>query len=172
MERESWYCVEVVEFVGHENVRAEHETTFEITTEPYLTPRGDCIIGIKASKALRDFSDCFKKLVRSSSTRIHVVIVSEDGAVDTASGWGSEELTYEDPTRIIVRRSSYVSGNTAVIRANKAARDLNRALINSLRRGSKAVAIFVAVKPQRAVDYGVRGREKKAGQQAHAGGHT
>jgi len=162
--RDSWYCVEVVEFVGHENVRAEHETTFEITREPYLTPRGDCIIGVKASKALKDFSDCFKRLVRSSSTRVHVIIVSEDGVVDIVSGWGSEGLTYEDPARIIVRRSSYVSGNTAAIKADKAAKDLSRALINSLRRGSKAVAIFVAASPQRAIDHGVRGREEEASQ--------
>jgi len=144
--KESWYCLEVVEFVGHENVRAEHETTLEITREPYLTPRGDCIIGVKASKGLKDFSDCFKRLVRSSSTRVHVIILSEGGVVDTVSGWGSEKLTYDDPVRIIIRRSSYVSGNTAAIRANKAARDLSRALINSLRRGSRAVAIFIAIK--------------------------
>lgn len=164
MGEEAWYCVEVVEFMGHENVRAEHETTFEITKEHGLTPRGDCIIGVKANKALADFSDCFKDLVRSSSTRVHVVIVSEDGAVDTVSGWGDEGLTYVDRTRIIVRRSSYVSGNTAAVRADKAAKDLSRALINSLRRGSKAVAVFIAVRPQRAVDHGVRGREKETRQ--------
>lgn len=163
MVEESWYCVEVVEFVGHENVRAEHETTFEITKEHGLTPRGDCIVGVKASKALKDFSDCFKRLARSGSTRIHVVIATEDGLADLVSGWGNEGLTYEDPTRIIVRRSSYVSGNTAAVRANKAARDLSRALINSLRRGSKAVAIFIAVRPPRAVSDGTRGREEKAG---------
>ncbi len=156
MREESWYCVEVVEFVGHKNVRAEHETTFEITKEHGLTPRGDCIIGVKANKALKDFSDCFRRLARSSSTRIHVVIVSEDGLVDVASGWGSEGLTYEDPIRIIVRRSSYVSENTAAVRADKAARDLSRALINSLRRGSRAVAVFIAVRSQRAVNDGVR----------------
>lgn len=157
MGEEGWYCVEIVEFVGHKNVRAEHETTFEITKEHGLTPRGDCIIGVKASKALKDFSDCFKRLAGSSSTRIHIVIVSEDGLLDVVSGWGSEGLTYEDPTKIIVRKSSYVSGNTAAVRADKAARDLSRALINSLRRGSKAVAIFIAARPQRAVDDGVRG---------------
>lgn len=164
----SWYCVEVVEFMGHRNVRGLHETTFEITREDDLTPRGDCIIGVRASKALRDFSDCFKSLVRSGSTRVHVLVVTEDGHMDVVSGWGSEALTYEDPTRIIVRRSSYVSDSTAVVRADKAARDLSRALINSLRRGSRAIAVFIAAGPQRAVGDGVREGEEGAGRQARA----
>ncbi|HID73268.1 TPA: DUF371 domain-containing protein [Candidatus Micrarchaeota archaeon] len=47
---------DVVTARGHPNIRAEHETTFEVTTEPSLTPRGDCIVGVQADKAASDLS--------------------------------------------------------------------------------------------------------------------
>ncbi|RLF17024.1 MAG: DUF371 domain-containing protein, partial [Thermoprotei archaeon] len=39
--------MEIVEEIiawGHPNIRALHRSTMEITKEPYVTPRGDCII--------------------------------------------------------------------------------------------------------------------------------
>ena len=47
---------EVIYARGHENIKATHKTTMEITKDPYLTPRGDCIIAVKANKAALDLS--------------------------------------------------------------------------------------------------------------------
>ncbi len=140
-----WFCVEVVEFKGHENVRATHKTTIEITREEYLTPKGDCIIGVKASKGLKDFSECFKELARRSTSRLMAVIIDSEGHMDIIKGEGSPELSFSDPVKMIIRRSSYASPNTVMINADKAARDLSRDLIKSLRKGVSAVAIFIAV---------------------------
>ncbi len=140
------FLIEIVEFKGHENVRATHETTFEITREDYLTPRGDCIIGVSANKALADFSDEFKEYARNDDTKLIIVLISEKGNYDVIEAFGSNRLTYEDNTRIIVRRSNYVSANTAAIKASKAAKDLNRKLINDFRRGCKGIALFIAIK--------------------------
>ena len=38
----------VFEAWGHVNVRATHRSTFEVTREPSLTPRGDCIVGVSS----------------------------------------------------------------------------------------------------------------------------
>ncbi|MFX1265712.1 MAG: DUF371 domain-containing protein, partial [Promethearchaeota archaeon] len=37
---------------GHANVTGSHQTTVEITSESTLTPRGTCIVGIRADKTL------------------------------------------------------------------------------------------------------------------------
>ncbi|HIP75502.1 MAG TPA: DUF371 domain-containing protein, partial [Thermococcus paralvinellae] len=41
---------EIIHCYGHENIKATHKSTLEITKEDFLTPRGDCIICIKADK--------------------------------------------------------------------------------------------------------------------------
>ena len=33
---------------GHPNIKATHKTTLEFTKENYVSPEGDCIIGINA----------------------------------------------------------------------------------------------------------------------------
>ena len=43
-------------FYGHPNVRCLHQRTIEVTTDSHLTLRGDCIIGVRASKACKDLN--------------------------------------------------------------------------------------------------------------------
>jgi hypothetical protein len=47
--------IEKINAVGHPNVLATHEKTIEITKEDFLTPTGDCIIGINADKYTGSF---------------------------------------------------------------------------------------------------------------------
>ena len=144
-----WFCIEVVGFKGHENVKALHKTTLEITKEDYLTPRGDCIIGISANKSLRDFSSKFKELIRSKDSILYVLFISELGSMDIIKCRGDPKLTYDDDTRIIIRKSDYIAGNTACINSEKSAKDINRSLVYDLKRGCKGVALFIVIrKPQ------------------------
>lgn len=131
---------------GHKNVRALHERSLEFTKEDFLTERGDCIVGVSSTKALRDFNQLFKELARRSSSLIITLIVGMNGEYDVVVGRGGEGLTYSDDVRIIIRKSDYVSGNTAAVRADKAARDLSRGLVNYLRRdGSEALVLMLVV---------------------------
>ncbi len=139
------YCVDVVTFEGHENVRATHSTTLEVTKDGYLTPRGDCIIGISSSKGASDLSQCVKDILRSGGLLIAVVLTS-GGSFDYLVAEGSEGLTFEDPRRMIIRRSSYVDGSTVGIRSSKAARDVSRGVVEELRRGEKGVLVLVALR--------------------------
>jgi len=56
---------DVIHCSGHPNVRALHPTTFEVTTEPSLSPAGDCIIGVCADRGASDLNPDLKTLLAS-----------------------------------------------------------------------------------------------------------
>ncbi|MCD6301577.1 MAG: DUF371 domain-containing protein, partial [Staphylothermus sp.] len=56
--------VDVLYGRGHPNIRATHKTTLEITKEPHVTPRGDCIIAVNATKATKDLDPELKNIIR------------------------------------------------------------------------------------------------------------
>ncbi len=132
---------------GHENVRATHKTTLEITKEEFLTPSGDCIVATSSEVALSDLPVRMKEAIRSGSPV--VLIVCSGGVCDSVVGVGHPGLSLADPTRIIVRKSSYIDSKTLMICATKSARDLDRRLIRNLRTGMEAdIAIGVIDLPQ------------------------
>jgi len=59
---------EVIRARGHEHVAATHESTFEVTTDDWLTPAGDCIVGIEADRAPADFDADFVAACRDPAT--------------------------------------------------------------------------------------------------------
>ncbi|MCE4627533.1 MAG: DUF371 domain-containing protein [Desulfurococcales archaeon] len=121
---------------GHPNVRATHRTTLEITKEETLTPRGDCIIAVGSEAALSDLPESIKRSIRGGG--LVVMVICAGGYCDSVVGWGHPDLSLEDPVRIIARRSTYTDHKTLMIRASKAARDLDRRLVEALRRGKTA----------------------------------
>ncbi len=129
---------ETIRAYGHPMIRATHRTTFEITKDPYLTPRGDCIIGINADKSVDDLDPRVKDMIRRDNAII--IIVLRVGQVqDIVLAQGSAKLQLSDQRRIIIRKSTYVEPATLAIRANKAARDINRVLIDMLRKGAELI---------------------------------
>ncbi|MEM1619145.1 MAG: DUF371 domain-containing protein [Fervidicoccaceae archaeon] len=136
------FVVEVVRARGHPNIRAEHEGTLEITRDEDLTPRGDCIIGVSADKAARDLSPRLKGLLREG--RPLLVVLAAGGFVDFLECSGSPELELSDPERIVVRRSGYIEPSTLCVRASKAARDIDRRLVASLRSGSPLLVLLAS----------------------------
>lgn len=128
------------EFVahGHINIRATHKSTFEITKENYVTKRGDCIIGINASKSLAEFNENFKNGAKNPQATMIIIFKTKNNA-DFAICRGNEKLTFNSSTKLIVRKSSYVDGNTLCINSNKSAGELNRNLIEDLKDGLDVV---------------------------------
>lgn len=137
-------AVDVVRAWGHENIKATHRTTIEITKDDYLTPRGDCIIGIKANKGADDLNPELKRIIRKDCSIVITIFISEN-VVDYVIGYGSFNLSLSDPNRLIIRRSNYVNEPTLMIRANKAAFNLRRDLVDRLKRGSELLVIIVGV---------------------------
>ncbi len=128
---------------GHVNVIAEHRTTFEITTEEVLTPRGTCIIAVRATKALCDFDAATRRLVLSPDTRIRLSMTA-NGVSEVVWGWGGSGLSYQSPVSMVVRRSDFQCGRTLMIHADKAACDLDRQFVVELRNPETTIHCEVA----------------------------
>jgi len=133
---------------GHENVRATHKSTFEITRDDYLTPRGDCIIGIRSPVGAAGLPGWLKEEARSSDSLI-VVVLCSGGVCDAVAGRGDERLTFSDERRMVFRRSTYIAGDTVMLEASKAARDLRRDLVEALRRGEQLTVMMTACRLRR-----------------------
>lgn len=135
---------EVVRARGHSLIKATHRTTFEVTKDPELTERGDCIVGVASDKAAADLCERFKEAARRSDTVIVLLLRSGD-AVDLVVARGHRALTFSDGRRMVVRKSGYVDGGTVAIEANKAARDLSRDLVERLREGRELEVHLYAI---------------------------
>lgn len=119
---------------GHKNVTSHHKSTFEITKDVEIGPTADCIIGTDMDKSMLDFPQEFKDRIANSNTKISVVLDTENGH-DEINGYGHEDLTLTHPTDIVCRTSDYTCSRTLMIRADKAARDLDEKLIEDLKNG-------------------------------------
>lgn len=117
---------------GHKNVSSMHKSTFEITKDLEIGPSADCIIGVAMDNGMNDFTDEFKSKIANKNTKIKVILETENG-YDEIVGFGHEDLTLTHPTDIVCRTSDYVCSRTLMIHANKAAKDLDLALIDDLK---------------------------------------
>jgi len=135
---------EVVDARGHENIQSTHKTTFEITKETTLTRRGDCVIAVGATKGAADLNPRFKEAVKKKSARITITI--EAGEVEeVVRARGSPQISFTHPTDLVVRKSGYVCGRTLAVRADKAASDLSRELVEKMRNPLHDIKITLMV---------------------------
>lgn len=123
---------ESLTFKGHNLVKATHRTTLEVTKESRLTEKGDCIIGVKASKSGVDFDPSFKKMLSSDETAVKIII-KVGGERFIVKARGHHALTLTHPTDLVVRRSSFVCSRTLAIQADAAAVDITRSIVSKLR---------------------------------------
>ncbi|MEB3861594.1 MAG: DUF371 domain-containing protein [Desulfurococcales archaeon] len=130
---------------GHHNVKATHKSTFEVTMDEDLTPRGDCIVGVRASTGALGLPPWFREEARRPGSII-VAVLCSSGVCDSVAGQGGPGLEMSDPSRMIFRRSTYTEPATVMVRASKAARDLDRRLVESLRRGAR-LDLYLTVLP-------------------------
>ena len=137
---------EVIKAQGHPLVRATHRSTIEITRDPQLTPRGDCIIAVNADKGALHLSPHFKRVASCDSARI-VVVLQCGNAWDIVTAWGSSKLTFTDPNSIVIRRSAYIDGRTIAVKSDKAAAHISRELVSFLKRANTLVVHLIAYLP-------------------------
>ena len=138
--------VEHLEVWGHMNIRASNRMTFEFTREGHMTLRGDCIVGVKASKGARDLSLEFRELARNPLALIRIEMVVGDIRA-MAVGKGCPDLSFTHPTDLVGRRSTYRCSRTFMIEADKAAGDFPRELVaamkNPLQRAQVALSVEI-----------------------------
>jgi hypothetical protein len=130
---------EVVRARGHENVSAEHASTFEVTTDDFLTPAGDCILAIEADRAPAEFAPEFVDACRDSEATVTATVVVEDGGEtyeDSVTGRGDPELSFESERSAVGRTSDYVDDRTVMLGADFAAEGFDRELVEALADGA------------------------------------
>ncbi|ASA78005.1 DUF371 domain-containing protein [Thermococcus sp. 5-4] len=134
---------EVIHCRGHENVRATHKSTLEFTKEDYLTPRGDCILCIEADKGINDLSDEFKSALKAGKRLL--IRIKVENLVDEVLAEGSPGLILDHDFSMVVRKSNYIDARTLAIRANKAARDIDRKIVELLKSPERAAEIELII---------------------------
>ncbi|MFB6219659.1 MAG: DUF371 domain-containing protein [Halobacteriaceae archaeon] len=121
---------------GHENVTAAHGSTFEVTTDDYLTPAGDCILGVAADLAPARFPPAFVEACRDADATV-TATVEAGGHADRVVGRGDPALTFDSERSLVGRTSTYVDDRTVLVEADGAAADLDRALVAALADGAE-----------------------------------
>jgi uncharacterized protein len=119
MDSYSFFCY------GHSNILGNHYNTLEFTKDEELTLQGDCIIGVKA-----DFKLLTLKEFLSGKEKIKIIITCEEIS-DSVECLINKD--FNDAHEIVIRKSEFNSKRTLGIRANKAAIDLKRELIEKMK---------------------------------------
>jgi len=137
---------EVIHCRGHQLVTGRHPTTFEITTEPHLTPSGNCIIGVQADKGCAGLSEEFKSALANDDALLRTTL-SCGGIVFETRSKGSSRFLLDHPTDLVWRRSDFVCGRTIGIFSDTVARSLPRELIRCLAEGSEMTVELCVTRP-------------------------
>jgi len=129
---------------GHVNVRATHRATLEFTKDRHLSRDGDCIVAAASEKSLADLSNRFKEGLRKPNARL-IVLIEAGGIAEEIHAQGSPRLVLSHPTDIVVRKSDYICSRTLAVRADKAAADLSRELVEKLKTPRQKAKITLIV---------------------------
>ncbi len=123
---------------GHENVLAIHPTTLMITKDKELSKQGDCIIAVRADKAVSDLNPEFKQKLHEPNTQLTMLIEADD-LIQQLTAYGSSKLNLSSNMDMVVRKSDFTSDRTLAIKANKAAGDLPKEFVEKLKNPNQQV---------------------------------
>jgi hypothetical protein len=128
-----------VMFYGHPNIRSLHAKTIEITKDEHLTPRGDCIIGVRANKACEDLDETLKHRLKSNSAVVRIEIMAGNESF-VITGMGDHRLSMLNPHDIVIRRTNFACPRTMSVLCNKASSEVPRKIVEILQdQNTKAI---------------------------------
>ena len=129
---------------GHKNILATHKTTLEFTKDNELSLKGDCIVGVKADFELKEIKQFIKN---SNNKKISITIktISKIKKYKKIQETIIAEINpnFDDDREFVIRKTDFVSERTFAIKANKAAFDLNKDLINYLMKKKNKTAVII-----------------------------
>jgi len=135
----------VITFTGHENIRSLHKRTIEITKDEFLTPSGDCIVGVNASHACSDIPSPLKLKLKDSSNTVKLTIQVNDYEF-TITGKGHAKLLLEHDKDIVIRKSEFVCPRTLAIKCNKSSDQIPREMVEELQNPNTKGKFIIEVK--------------------------
>ena len=127
---------------GHRNLKGTHKTTLEITKALNVTPKGDCIVAVNASKSLNDLNKSLRAIITQPSSSVTLALEVNE-IMDEVKGFGDPRLTLASLEDIVCRKSNFVSERTLMVKADKAAVDLDRRIIEALKDPEEAAYVTI-----------------------------
>lgn len=121
---------------GHKNVKATHASTLEITKQDFVTETGDCVVLVCSELGSSDLPEEFKRALKRNDAVV-LLEIYVDNYYEKIIGKGSSDFILNSDS-LVFRTSDYIDPRTVMIKANKSARDLDRDLINELKKGREA----------------------------------
>ena len=121
--------------LGHPNILSTHKNTIEFTKDKALTKNGDCILGVKA-----DFDLIKLKKIVNKSSRIKITLEVDNLKEDIIAFTNKK---FNDEHEIVIRKSDFISKRTLGIKADKAAVDINREIVQRLRNPSTTGKVII-----------------------------
>jgi uncharacterized protein len=119
---------EDVVFHGHRNVQSLHARTIEITKDPNLTLRGDCIIGVRANKSCYDMNEKFQRLLKDDSSPLTIEVIVGNKSFKI-NGFGNKRLLLLSKHDIVIRKTNFICQRTMAVFCDKASCDIPRDMI-------------------------------------------
>jgi len=133
----------IIRAKGHPMVTARHRMTFMITKDENLGPTGDCIIGVQADKSSAELDSKLKKSI-ASGAQLTIVLRAGDFS-ERIKAYGHNSITLDHATDIVVRKSRFVCGRTLAVGADKAASDLPREFVKTLRNSATILEMEINI---------------------------
>src|SRR5216683_4532125 len=128
---------------GHPAILSTHPSTLEITTSHELTRRGDCVVAVKSSSAVRNLPDDLKRVLSNSNGRGRLAL--RVGPFEfTVEGRGDPRLTFLHDTDLVVRKSAFISDRTLMIHADKSSIDIPRDMVRLLQNANNRVTVEIS----------------------------
>jgi uncharacterized protein len=118
-------------FYGHPNIRSLHLRAIEVTKNPNLTLRGDCIIGVRANKACKDLNPTLQRLLKKEDSVVRLSLIAEDLSY-IVKGLGNSRLLLLDAQDIVIRKTNFVCSRTLCVNSDRASGDIPREIIRWL----------------------------------------
>jgi uncharacterized protein len=138
----------IIHAYGHRAILSTHPTTLEITTSRELTQRGDCVVAVNSSGAVRDLPEDLKRALSSSSGRCRLAL--RVGPFEfQVEGRGDPRLTFSHETDLVVRKSGFISDRTLMIFADKSSMDIPRDMVRLLQDPSNMVTVEISASDAR-----------------------
>ena len=115
-----------------------------VTRDDWLTPRGDCVVAVRADKGLVDISPELKEMMKRPNSKIQLVIAAGN-TIFEVTGRGGSGLMLSHPKDIVARKSLHICERTLMIQADKSACDMNEALVNLIKDTECVINVTISV---------------------------
>ncbi|MFH1439082.1 MAG: DUF371 domain-containing protein [Candidatus Woesearchaeota archaeon] len=132
---------------GHENILGAHYNTLEFTKDKSLTANGDCIIGVDS-----DF-DVNKLKELNGKIKIVLSVGNNESSKGKNKYSGTNKITdeiiaeinpcFDHKTEMVIRKSDFKDKRTFAINAAKAAKDVNRKLIEKMKNADAIMDVMI-----------------------------